>query len=126
MIRESQAEKETTRLARRELDEFKSTVDKSESSFDSHKVEQEMEKLANALRDDPQNRQPAFSDEEETEECNETDLRLSLKGGDSKCMLYTESICAEVRTEVFPSRSFTTTLKRVRGRRRTSQAGDFS
>ena len=44
-IKEAQAEKELTRLARRELDEFKSTVDKSESSFDSHKVEQEMEKL---------------------------------------------------------------------------------
>ena len=44
-IKEAQAEKELTRLARRELDEFKTTVDKSESSFDSHKVEQEMEKL---------------------------------------------------------------------------------
>ena len=44
-IKEAQAEKELTRLARRELDEFKSAVDKSESSFDSHKVEQEMEKL---------------------------------------------------------------------------------
>ena len=44
-IKEAQAEKELTRLARRELDEFKTTVDNSESSFDSHKVEQEMEKL---------------------------------------------------------------------------------
>ncbi len=44
-IKEAQAEKELTRLARRELDEFKTSVDKSESSFDSHKVEQEMEKL---------------------------------------------------------------------------------
>ena len=44
-IKEAQAEKELTRLARRELDEFKETVERSDSSFDSHKVEQEMEKL---------------------------------------------------------------------------------
>ena len=44
-IKEAQAEKELTRLARRELDEFKESVEKTSSSFDSHKVEQEMEKL---------------------------------------------------------------------------------
>ena len=44
-IKEAQAEKELTRLARRELDDFKESVEKTSSSFDSHKVEQEMEKL---------------------------------------------------------------------------------
>lgn len=44
-IKEAQAEKELTRLARRELDEFKDTVEKSESSFDSAKVDREMERL---------------------------------------------------------------------------------
>ncbi|MBR5333298.1 MAG: Smr/MutS family protein [Alistipes sp.] len=44
-IKEAQAEKELTRLARRELDDFKESVEKTESSFNSQKVEQEMEKL---------------------------------------------------------------------------------
>ena len=44
-IKEAQAEKELTRLARRELDDFKESVEKTSSAFDSHKVEQEMEKL---------------------------------------------------------------------------------
>lgn len=44
-IKEAQAEKELTRLARRELDEFKDTVEKSESAFDSEQVDREMERL---------------------------------------------------------------------------------
>ena len=45
-IKEAQAEKELTRLARRELDDFRSEVDKSDnSSFDSEHVEREMERL---------------------------------------------------------------------------------
>ena len=44
-IKEAQAEKELTRLARRELDEFKETVNESGSSFDGEKVEREMERL---------------------------------------------------------------------------------
>lgn len=44
-IKEAQAEKELTRLARRELDEFKDAVEKSESAFDSEKVDREMERL---------------------------------------------------------------------------------
>ncbi|MBR5863490.1 MAG: Smr/MutS family protein [Alistipes sp.] len=44
-IKEAQAEKELTRLARRELDDFKESVEKTSSAFDSNKVEQEMEKL---------------------------------------------------------------------------------
>lgn len=44
-IKEAQAEKELTRLARRELDDFKTTVDSAESSFDGEKVEREMERL---------------------------------------------------------------------------------
>ena len=44
-IKEAQAEKELTRLARRELDEFKETVEKSDSAFDGEKVDREMERL---------------------------------------------------------------------------------
>lgn len=45
-IKEAQAEKELTRLARRELDEFRSEVEKSDNSvFDSEHVEREMERL---------------------------------------------------------------------------------
>ena len=45
-IKEAQAEKELTRLARRELDDFKATaVESAESSFDGEKVEREMERL---------------------------------------------------------------------------------
>ncbi|MBO7194740.1 MAG: Smr/MutS family protein [Alistipes sp.] len=44
-IKEAQAEKELTRLARRELDEFKDMVEKSESAFDSEQVDREMERL---------------------------------------------------------------------------------
>ena len=46
-IKEAQAEKELTRLARRELDDFKSTVESADStsSFDGEKVEREMERL---------------------------------------------------------------------------------
>ncbi len=45
-IKEAQAEKELTRLARRELDDFKTaTVESAESSFDGEKVEREMERL---------------------------------------------------------------------------------
>lgn len=44
-IKEAQAEKELTRLARRELDDFKTTVEDVESSFDGEKVEREMERL---------------------------------------------------------------------------------
>ena len=44
-IKEAQAEKELTRLARRELDEFKESVDKSDSAFDSEQVDREMERL---------------------------------------------------------------------------------
>ncbi len=44
-IKESQAEKELTRLARRELEEFKEVVDSVGSSFDGEKVEREMERL---------------------------------------------------------------------------------
>lgn len=45
-IKEAQAEKELTRLARRELDDFKATaVEAAESSFDGEKVEREMERL---------------------------------------------------------------------------------
>ena len=44
-IKEAQAEKELTRLARRELDEFKDTVEKSDSAFDGEQVDREMERL---------------------------------------------------------------------------------
>ena len=44
-IKEAQAEKELTRLARRELDEFKDTVEKSDSVFDGEQVDREMERL---------------------------------------------------------------------------------
>ena len=44
-IKEAQAEKELTRLARRELEEFKETVESVGSSFDGEKVEREMERL---------------------------------------------------------------------------------
>ena len=45
-IKEAQAEKELTRLARRELDDFKSEVEQTEtSSFAADKVEREMERL---------------------------------------------------------------------------------
>ncbi len=44
-IKEAQAEKELTRLARKELEEFKAAVDSVESSFDGEKVEREMERL---------------------------------------------------------------------------------
>ena len=44
-IKEAQAEKELTRLARRELEEFKEVVEGVGSSFDGEKVEREMERL---------------------------------------------------------------------------------
>ena len=44
-IKEAQAEKELTRMARRELEEFKETVESVGSSFDGEKVEREMERL---------------------------------------------------------------------------------
>lgn len=45
-IKEAQAEKELTRLARRELDEFKSTVEQTDApQFASEQVEREMERL---------------------------------------------------------------------------------
>ena len=44
-IKEAQAEKELTRLARKELEDFKAAVDSVESSFDGEKVEREMERL---------------------------------------------------------------------------------
>ena len=44
-IKEAQAEKELTRLARRELEEFKEAVEEVGSSFDGEKVEREMERL---------------------------------------------------------------------------------
>ncbi|MBR4996195.1 MAG: Smr/MutS family protein [Alistipes sp.] len=44
-IKEAQAEKELTRLARRELDDFKTQVQSEQSSFDGEKVEREMERL---------------------------------------------------------------------------------
>ena len=44
-IKEAQAEKELTRLARRELEEFKEEVEGVGSSFDGEKVEREMERL---------------------------------------------------------------------------------
>ena len=44
-IKEAQAEKELTRLARRELEEFKEVVESVGSSFDGEKVEREMERL---------------------------------------------------------------------------------
>jgi len=46
-IREAQAEKELTRLARRELDEFRDAVEQVDkgSSHDSARVEREMERL---------------------------------------------------------------------------------
>ena len=59
-IKEAQAEKELTRLARRELDEFKSEVEQTEtSSFAADKVEREMERLQRrkARRDENKKRQ---------------------------------------------------------------------
>jgi DNA mismatch repair protein MutS2 len=44
-IREAQAEKELTRLARKELEEFKQAVESVENNQDSQKVEREMERL---------------------------------------------------------------------------------
>ena len=45
-IKEAQAEKELTRLARRELDDFKSTVEQADApAFASEQVEREMERL---------------------------------------------------------------------------------
>ena len=44
-IKEAQAEKELTRLARRELEEFKEAVESVGSLFDGEKVEREMERL---------------------------------------------------------------------------------
>ncbi len=44
-IKEAQAEKELTRLARKELEEFKAAVDSIDSAFDSEQVEREMERL---------------------------------------------------------------------------------
>ncbi len=44
-IKEAQAEKELTRLARKELEDFKMAVDSVGSAFDSQKVEREMERL---------------------------------------------------------------------------------
>ena len=50
-IREAQAEKELTRLARRELDEFRDTVEQADagSSHDSERVEREMERLSRRM-----------------------------------------------------------------------------
>ena len=44
-IKEAQAEKELTRLSRKEWEDFKTAVDSVESSFDGEKVEREMERL---------------------------------------------------------------------------------
>ena len=60
-IKEAQAEKELTRLARRELDEFKDTVEKSDSAFDGEQVDREMERLKRrmARREENKKRQGA-------------------------------------------------------------------
>ena len=57
-IKEAQAEKELTRLARKELEDFKSAVDSVDSAFDSEKVEREMERLMRrkARRDEDKKR----------------------------------------------------------------------
>ena len=70
-IKEAQAEKELTRLARRELDDFRTEVEKSESSFDAEHVEREMERLMrrkarreeNKRRNGQEVQQPAKSEE---------------------------------------------------------------
>jgi DNA mismatch repair protein MutS2 len=56
-IKEAQAEKELTRLARRELDEFKDTVEKSDSVFDSAQVDREMERLRRRKQRREENKQ---------------------------------------------------------------------
>ncbi len=50
-IREAQAEKELTRMARRELDEFRDTVEQADKglSQDSERVEREMERLSRRM-----------------------------------------------------------------------------
>lgn len=57
-IKEAQAEKELTRLARKELEDFKTAVDSVGSAFDSQKVEREMERLQRrkARRDEDKKR----------------------------------------------------------------------
>ena len=68
-IKEAQAEKELTRLARRELDDFKTTVDSAESSFDGEKVEREMERLMRrkARREEDKKRRGQQPDEKPQE-----------------------------------------------------------
>ena len=69
-IKEAQAEKELTRLARRELDDFKSTVESAESSFDGEKVEREMERLMRrkARREEDKKRRGQVATEEKPAE----------------------------------------------------------
>ena len=71
-IKEAQAEKELTRLARRELDDFKSTVESADStsSFDGEKVEREMERLMRRKarrEEDKKRRGQAAAEEKPTE-----------------------------------------------------------
>ncbi len=56
-IKEAQAEKELTRLARRVLDEFKTSVEQSSSSFDSEQVGREMERLRRRKQRREENKQ---------------------------------------------------------------------
>ena len=70
-IKEAQAEKELTRLARRELDDFKSTVESADSSsFDGEKVEREMERLMRrkARREEDKKRRGQAATEEKPAE----------------------------------------------------------
>ena len=69
-IKEAQAEKELTRLARRELDDFKATaVESAESSFDGEKVEREMERLMRrkARREEDKKRRGQTTEEKPAE-----------------------------------------------------------
>ena len=69
-IKEAQAEKELTRLARRELDDFKATaVESAESSFDGEKVEREMERLMRrkARREEDKKRRGQATEEKPAE-----------------------------------------------------------
>ena len=68
-IKEAQAEKELTRLARRELEEFKETVESVGSSFDGEKVEREMERLMRrkARREEDKKRRGQAPTEKPTE-----------------------------------------------------------
>ncbi|MBQ1253668.1 MAG: Smr/MutS family protein [Alistipes sp.] len=56
-IKEAQAEKELTRMARRELDEFKTSVEQTESSFNSEQVDREMERLKRRKQRREENKQ---------------------------------------------------------------------